>query len=158
MKTFIKTIKTILSVSLIMIGLTALFTIDNAQGLTGLINYAAIMIISFSGGIYLLTLMYPELFDLSEFDGDNNSIFDEYEREIAELREHNLLLIDRYITFKMLIKANNVDRANKAIPINKMVLFPEPKPKPKPARITHWLKLLLTCTNGTSLLLKVSIE
>ena len=108
MKTFIKTIGTILSISLIVIGLTALFTIDNAQGITGLIAYAAVMIISISGGIYLLTLMYPELLDLAEFDGDNNSIFDEYEREIAELREHNLLLITRYMTFKSIIISSNV--------------------------------------------------
>lgn len=108
MKAIIKTIGTVISILLIVIGLTALFTIDNAQGLTGLITYAAVMIISISGGIYLLTLMYPELLDISDFDGDNNSIFDEYEREIEELREHNLLLLDRYITFKNLIKANNV--------------------------------------------------
>lgn len=108
MKTFIKTIGTVISVLLIIAGLTALFTIDNAQGLTGLITYAAIMILSISGGIYLLSLMYPELFDLSEFDGDNNSIFEEYEREIAELREHNILLIDRYIIFKSIIKSHKV--------------------------------------------------
>ena len=108
MKTIIKTIGTILSISLIVIGLTALFTIDNAQGITGLIAYAAVMIISISGGIYLLTLMYPELLDLSEFDRDNNSIFEEYEREIAELREHNLLLITRYMTFKSVILSSNV--------------------------------------------------
>ena len=114
MKTFIKTIGTTISILLIVIGLTALFTIDNAQGLTGLITYAAVMIISFSGGIYLLTLMYPELFDLSEFDGDNNSIFDEYEREIAELREHNLLLIKRYSTFKsILVSTNAINDSNK---------------------------------------------
>ena len=108
MKTFIKTIGTVISILLIVIGLTALFTIDNAQGITGLIAYAAVMIISISGGIYLLTLMYPELLDLSEFDEDNNSIFDEYEREIAELREHNLLLINRYITFKEIIKSHKL--------------------------------------------------
>ena len=114
MKTFIKTIGTTISILLIVIGLTALFTIDNAQGLTGLIAYAAVMIISISGGIYLLTLMYPELIDLSEFDGDNNSIFDEYEREIAELREHNLLLLDRYITFKsILVSTNAINDSNK---------------------------------------------
>ena len=114
MKTIIKTIGTILSISLIVIGLTALFTIDNAQGITGLIAYAAVMIISISGGIYLLTLMYPELLDISEFDGDNNSIFDEYEREIAELREHNLLLITRYSTFKsLLVSSNAINDSNK---------------------------------------------
>ena len=114
MKTFIKTIGTILSIALIVIGLTALFTIDNANGLTGLIAYAAVMIISISGGIYLLTLMYPELLDLSEFDGDNNSIFEEYEREIAELREHNLLLITRYSTFKsLLVSSNAINDSNK---------------------------------------------
>ena len=114
MKTIIKTIGTILSISLIVIGLTALFTIDNANGLTGLIAYAAVMIISISGGIYLLTLMYPELLDLSEFDGDNNSILEEYEREIAELREHNLLLITRYSTFKsLLVSSNAINDSNK---------------------------------------------
>ena len=114
MKTIIKTIGTILSIALIVIGLTALFTIDNAQGITGLIAYAAVMIISISGGIYLLTLMYPELLDISEFDGDNNSIFEEYEREIAELREHNLLLITRYSTFKsLLVSSNAINDSNK---------------------------------------------
>ena len=108
MKAITKTIGTTISVLLIMSGLVALFTIDNAQGLTGLITYAAIMIISFSGGIYLLTLMYPELFDLSEFDGDNNRIFEEYEREIEELREHNILLLTRYMAFKSIIIASNV--------------------------------------------------
>ena len=58
MRTFIKTIGTVISILLIVIGLTALFTIDNANGLTGLIAYAAVLIISISGGIYLLTLMY----------------------------------------------------------------------------------------------------
>ena len=114
MKTFIKTIGTTISILLIVIGLTALFTIDNAQGITGLIAYAAVMIISISGGIYLLTLMYPELLDISEFDGDNNSIFEEYEREIAELREHNLLLITRYSTFKsLLVSSNAINDSNK---------------------------------------------
>ena len=114
MKTFIKTIGTVISILLIVLGLTALFTIDNAQGITGLIAYAAVMIIGISGGIYLLTLMYPELLDLSEFDGDNNSIFDEYEREIEELREHNLLLINRYIIFKsILVSTNAINDSNK---------------------------------------------
>ena len=114
MKTIIKTIGTTISVLLIVLGLTALFTIDNANGITGLIAYAAVMIISISGGIYLLTLMYPELLDISEFDGDNNSIFEEYEREIAELREHNLLLITRYSTFKsILVSTNAINDSNK---------------------------------------------
>ena len=114
MKTIIKTIGTTISVLLIVLGLTALFTIDNANGITGLIAYAAVMIISISGGIYILTLMYPELLDLSEFDGDNNSIFEEYEREIAELREHNLLLITRYSTFKsILLSTNAINDSNK---------------------------------------------
>ena len=114
MKTFIKTIGATISILLIVIGLTALFTIDNAQGLTGLITYTAIMTISISGGIYLLTLMYPELIDLSEFEGDNNSILKDYEREIAELREHNRLLITRYSTFKsILVSTNAINDSNK---------------------------------------------
>ena len=106
MKTFIKTIGTVSSILLIVIGLTALFTIDNAQGLTGLITYAAIMIISISGGIYLLTLMYPELFDLSEFDDKSLKALEDCQVELDILREHNILLLDRYITFKSILKSH----------------------------------------------------
>ena len=114
MKTFIKAIGTILSVSSIMIGLTVLFTIDNAQGITSLLMYVALMIIGIAGGIYLLIYIYPELTDLSEFEEDNNSILKEYEREIAELREHNLLLLTRYMTFKsIIISSNEVNDSNK---------------------------------------------
>ena len=104
MRTFIKAIGTILSVSSIMIGLTALFTIDNAQGITSLLLYAMTMIMGFAGGIYLLIYIYPELTDLSEFE-ENSTILNDYEREIDELREHNLLLSDRYMTFKSIIKS-----------------------------------------------------
>ena len=106
MKTFIKIIGTVISILLIVIGLTALFTIDNAQGLTGLITYAAIMILSISGGIYLSNLMYPELFDISEFDDKSLNSLEECQKELDELREYNLLLIDRYITFKSIIRAS----------------------------------------------------
>ena len=124
MRAFIKAIGTILSVSSIMIGLTALFTIDNAQDITSLIGFVIVMVTGTVGGIYLLISTYPELTDLSEFDGDNNSIFDEYEREIAELREHNLLLIDRYITFKNIIistKIINVDNNEKYPNLYKLI-------------------------------------
>ena len=114
MKTFIKAIGTILSVSSIMIGLTALFTIDNAQGITSLLMYVALMIIGIAGGIYLLIYIYPELTDLSEFEEETNSILEDYEKEIKELREENLLLIDRYMTFKSIIKSSNaIDESNK---------------------------------------------
>ena len=114
MKTFIKTIGTVISILLIVIGLTALFTIDNAQGLTGLITYAAIMILSISGGIYLSNLMYPELFDLSEFDDKSLNSLEDCQKELELLREHNLLLIDRYMTFKSIIKSSNtIDESNK---------------------------------------------
>ena len=114
MKTFIKAIGTILSVSSIMIGLTALFTIDNAQGITSLLMYVALMIIGIAGGIYLLIYIYPELTDLSEFEEETNSILEDYEKEIKELREENLLLIDRYMTFKSIIRSSNViDESNK---------------------------------------------
>ena len=114
MKTFIKTIGTVISILLIVIGLTALFTIDNAQGLTGLITYAAIMILSISGGIYLSNLMYPELFDISEFDDKSLNSLEDCQRELDELREHNLLLIDRYIIFKSIIKSSKaIDESNK---------------------------------------------
>ena len=107
MKTFIKAIGTILSVSSIMIGLTALFTIDNAQGITSLLMYVALMIIGIAGGIYLLIYIYPELTDLSEFE-ENSTILNDYEREIDELRDHNLLLSDRYMTFKSIIKSSKI--------------------------------------------------
>ncbi len=126
MKTFIKTIRTIISVLMIVAGLLALFTIDNAQDITSLLLYVMTMIMGLAGGIYLLILTYPELTDLSEFDGDNNSIFEDYERELAELREHNLLLIDRYITFKGIIRSNNViDERDKIIYPNLYYMFYE---------------------------------
>ena len=125
MKTFIKTISTVISILLIVLGLTALFTIDNAQGITGLLAYAAVMIISISGGIYLLTLIYPELLDISEFE-ENSTILNDYEREIEELREHNLLLIDRYIIFKSIIKSSKViDESNKEKYANLYYIFYE---------------------------------
>ena len=114
MKTFIKTIKTITAVLMILAGLTVLFIIDNANDLMSLLTLAVIMVTGIVGGIAILVTTYPELTDLSEFDGDNNSIFEEYERELAELREHNLLLIDRYITFKEIIKSSKaIDDKNK---------------------------------------------
>ena len=104
MKTFIKTIKTIKTITavlMIIAGFLALFTIDNAQNITSLIGFVIVMVTGTVGGIYLLTSTYPELTDLSEFDGDNNSIFEEYEREKAELREHNLLLIQDIVLLRV---------------------------------------------------------
>ena len=108
MKTFIKTIKTMTAVLMIIAGLLALFTIDNAQGITSLIGFVIVMVTGTVGGIYLLLSTYPELTDLSEFDGNTISILEDYERELAELREHNLLLITRYNTFKSILVSNNV--------------------------------------------------
>ena len=114
MKTFIKTIKTLIAVLMILAGLTVLFIIDNANDLMSLLTLAVIMVTGVVGGIAILVTTYPELLDLSEFDEDNNSIFDEYEREIAELREHNLLLITRYSTFKsLLVSSNAINDSNK---------------------------------------------
>ena len=114
MKTFIKAIGTILSVSSIMIGLTALFTIDNAQGITSLLMYVALMIIGIAGGIYLLIYIYPELTDLSEFDDKSLNSLEECQKELEELREHNLLLITRYSTFKsILVSTNAINDSNK---------------------------------------------
>lgn len=113
MKTFIKTIKTITAVLMILAGLTALFTIDNAQNITSLIGFVIVMVTGTVGGIYLLISTYPELTDLSEFE-ENSTILNDYEREIEELREHNLLLLDRYITFKSIIKSSKaIDDKNK---------------------------------------------
>ena len=108
MKTIIKTIKTMTAVLMIVAGLLALFTIDNAQDITSLIGFVIVMVTGTVGGIYLLISTYPELTDLSEFEEETNSILKEYEKEIKELREENLLLIDRYLTFKSFIRSNNV--------------------------------------------------
>ena len=107
MKTIIKTIKTMTAVLMIIAGLLALFTIDNAQDITSLLLYVMTMIMGLAGGIYLLILTYPELGDLSEFEEETNSILKEYEKEIKELREENLLLIDRYLTLKSIIRLSN---------------------------------------------------
>ena len=114
MKTFIKTIKTITAVLMIVAGLTVLFIIDNANDLMSLLTLAVIMVTGVVGGIAILVTTYPELIDLSEFDEDNNSILEEYKREIEELREHNLLLITRYSTFKsLLVSSNAINDSNK---------------------------------------------
>ena len=104
MKTLIKTIKTITAVLMIMAGLLALFTIDNAQSITTLILFAIIMVAGVSGGIYLLYSTYPKLADLSEFEEADKRVFEEYEKELEVLRAYNLLLIDRYLTLKNIIK------------------------------------------------------
>lgn len=108
MKTFIKTIKTSTAVLMIIAGLTALFTIDNAQDITSLIGFVIVMVTGTVGGIFLLISTYPELTDLSEFDGNTISMLEDYESELTELREHNLLLIDRYITFKSIIMSTKL--------------------------------------------------
>ena len=106
MKTFIKTIRTITAVLMIVAGLTVLFIIDNANDLTTLLTLAVIMVAGVVGGIALLVSTYPELIDLSEFDDKSLNSLEECQVELNELREHNLLLINRYITFKSIIKAS----------------------------------------------------
>ena len=107
MKTFIKTIKTITAVLMIIAGLTALFTIDNAQDITSLIGFVIVMVTGTVGGIFLLISTYPELIDLSEFE-ETSTILKDYEREIEELRKHNILVLTRYMTFKSIIISSNV--------------------------------------------------
>ena len=108
MKTLIKTIKTITAVLMIIAGLLALFTIDNAQSITTLILFAIIMITGVAGGIAILVTTYPELTDLSEFDDKSLNALEECQVELDILREHNILLLDRYMTFKSIIIASNV--------------------------------------------------
>ena len=114
MKTIIKTIKTITAVLMILAGLTVLFIIDNANDLMTLLNLAVIMVTGVVGGIAILVLTYPELTDLSEFEEEPNSILEDYEKEIKELREENLLLIARCMIFKTIIIASKaIDESNK---------------------------------------------
>ena len=105
MKTFIKTIRTITAVLMILAGLTVLFIIDNANDLTTLLTLAVIMVAGVVGGIAILVSTYPELIDLSEFDDKSLNSLEDCQRELDALREHNLLLIDRYITFKSILKS-----------------------------------------------------
>ena len=114
MKTFIKTIRTITAVLMIVAGLTALCIIDNTNDLMTLLTIAVIMVTGVVGGIAILVTTYPELADLSEFDDKSLNSLEDCQRELAELREHNLLLIDRYITFKSIIKSSKaLDASNK---------------------------------------------
>ena len=108
MKTIIKAIKTITAVLIIIAGLTALFTIDNAQDITSLIGFVIVMVTWTVGGIYLLISTYPKLTDLSEFDDKSLNSLEECQKELEELREHNIFLIDRYITFKSIIKLSKI--------------------------------------------------
>ena len=108
MKTFIKTIRTITAVLMILAGLTVLFIIDNANDLSTLLTLAVIMVTGVVGGIAILVTTYPELADLSEFDDKSLNSLEECQKKLAELRDHNLLLIDRYITFKSIIKSSKI--------------------------------------------------
>ena len=114
MKTFIKTIRTMTAVLMIVAGLTVLFIIDNANDLMSLLTLAVIMVTGVVGGIAILVTTYPELADLSEFDDKSLNSLEDCQQELEELREHNLLLIDRYITFKSILKSSNaIDESNK---------------------------------------------
>ena len=114
MKTFIKTIRTITAVLMILAGLTVLFIIDNANDLMTLLTLAVIMVAGVVGGIAVLVTTYPELLDLSEFDDKSLNSLEDCQRELDELREHNLLLINRYITFKsILVSTNAINDSNK---------------------------------------------
>ena len=114
MKTFIKTIKTITAVLMILAGLTVLFIIDNANDLMSLLALAVIMVTGIVKGIAILVTTYPELADLSEFDDKSLNSLEDCQQELEELREHNLLLIDRYITFKsILVSTDAINDSNK---------------------------------------------
>ena len=106
MRTFIKTIRTITAVLMILAGLTVLFIIDNANDLTTLLTLAVIMVAGVVGGIALLVSTYPELIDLSEFDEKSLNSLENCQEELEVLREHNLLLLDRYLIFKSILKAH----------------------------------------------------
>ena len=91
MKTFIKTIKTIVAVASLLFALTALFTIDNFNDITTLIFFASAMIIGFGVGISLLIDTYPSYF-IEEYDYEDevNKTIEEYKKEIEVLRTKEL--------------------------------------------------------------------
>ena len=106
MRTFIKTIKTITAILMILAGLTVLFIIDNANDLMSLLTLAVIMVTGIVGGIAILVTTYPSLLDLSEFDDKSLKSLEDCQEELELLREHNLLLINRYLTFKSILKSH----------------------------------------------------
>ena len=106
MKTLIKTIRTITAVLMILAGLTVLFILDNANDLITLLTLAVIMVTGVVGGIVILVTTYPELTDLSEFDDKSLNALEECQQELDILREHNILLLDRYNTFKAVLKSH----------------------------------------------------
>ena len=106
MRTFIKTIRTITAVLMIMAGLTVLFILDNANDLMTLLTLAVIMVTGVVGGIAILVTTYPELTDLSEFDDKSLNSLEDCQVELDILREHNILLLDRYNTFKAVLKSH----------------------------------------------------
>ena len=108
MRTFVKTIRTITAVLMILAGLTVLFIIDNANDLMSLLTLAVIMVTGIVGGIAILVTTYPSLLDLSEFDDKSLNSLEECQEELELLREHNLLLLDRYITFKSILVSSSV--------------------------------------------------
>ena len=114
MKTFIKTIRTITAVLMILAGLTMLFLLENANDLTSLITLAVIMVTGIVGGITILVTTYPSLLDLSEFDEKSLNSLEDCQKELEVLREHNLLLSTRYLTFKsILVSTNAINDSNK---------------------------------------------
>ena len=106
MRTFIKTIRTITAVLMILAGLTMLFLLENANDLTSLITLAVIMVTGIVGGIAILVTTYPSLLDLSEFDDKSLKALEDCQVELDILREHNILLLDRYNTFKSILKSH----------------------------------------------------
>ena len=118
MRTFIKTIRTITAVLMILAGLTVLFIIDNADDLMSLLTLAVIMVTGVVGGIAILVTTYPSLLDLSEFDEKALNSLEDCQKELELLREHNLLLLDRYITFKSILKSH------KSADYSDMTLYP----------------------------------
>ena len=99
MKTIIKTIKTIVAIVSLLFALTVLFTLDNFNNITTLIGLAVSMIIGFAIGISLLINIYPDSFNEEE---EEETIYDEYEREIEVLRSKEL----EYINFLVKIRDN----------------------------------------------------
>ena len=112
MKTLVKTIKTSIAIILIVIGLVIFFTLENIETITSLVMYVVIMLITFIGGIVLLTSVNPELTDLSEFEDLHDETFKAYEEELEGLREENIKLIDRYYTLRAILRNYNVINSN----------------------------------------------
>ena len=93
MKTIFTVIKTIIAIGSILAGLTALFTIDNANGVTSLLFWAFTIIAGLGVGITILITTFPKYFNDDEENNDGKTALTERYTELIE--EHTQVISDK---------------------------------------------------------------